>query len=74
LSEAYRDRLFREGNLNQSPAAVLQKLEIVREQVAHALYPDCMGGDRPLDKDIDLASRRRDVEKIQSFALGKADK
>ena len=38
-SQDYRDRLAREGKLNQPSDAVQQDLRILREQVAHDLYP-----------------------------------
>ena len=39
VSQDYRDRLAREGKLDQSPDAVQQELRTLREQVAHDLYP-----------------------------------
>ena len=40
LSEVYRDRLAREGKLNQSGEDVMDELRRIREQVADELYPD----------------------------------
>lgn len=39
VSERYRDRLIREGKLQQSPDEVLQDLRNLREQIACELYP-----------------------------------
>lgn len=39
VSRDYRDRLAREGKLDQSSDAVQQELRALREQVAHDLYP-----------------------------------
>ena len=39
VSKDYRDRLAREGKLDQPSDAVQQELRILREQVAHDLYP-----------------------------------
>ena len=39
VSEDYRDRLAREGKLDQSSDTVQQELRALREQVAHGLYP-----------------------------------
>jgi hypothetical protein len=39
VSAQYRDRLAREGKLNQSADEVLQELRAMREQIAGELYP-----------------------------------
>lgn len=39
VSAQYRDRLSREGKLDQSADEVLQELRAVREQIAGELYP-----------------------------------
>ncbi len=39
VSAQYRDRLTREGTVNQSADEVLQELRAVREQIAGELYP-----------------------------------
>lgn len=39
VSEDYRNRLAREGKLDQSSDTVQQELRFLREHIAHDLYP-----------------------------------
>jgi len=39
LSDKYRQRLAREGKLEQAPDEVLEELRVLREQIANELYP-----------------------------------
>lgn len=39
LSEMYRERLKREGKLDQTPEEILDELARIREQVANEMYP-----------------------------------